>query len=535
MPRQRIDLEPYREQIRGKWQLRWTNAALCEWLRTDLNVPVSDTTLKRFLRIWGFQREGRTEVTDALRDRLRFHFFEHYLTDERLLQVLQSEGFSITQKGLVRLRQEMDLRKRHTREENITLREQAISCIAQAVDPTRRLAGYGREYLRTELRQQGFSTSRDVLYSAYKEVHQRSFRDRLDEFRRRRTGWTCPGPNFIWSIDAYDKLKPYGFEIYAGIDSYSRYIPWFFVGFSTHTSIGVGLQYLWIIRERGFTPRIIRADRGKETPVVAGLHWYHSSHTGRERIQPLTGEAVPIKFTDCFVYGKSIHNVKIESWWNRLCKGRSQFWRTVFGTLHTVGLFEPSHIYDQIALLYIYMEPLDTDLRGFVRVWNNHYIRKQPNRPHVVPGVPYVLFHHPEQSSTEDYGEPIIPAVLEEMEELLGHRSFDLSSYLSAEVLALCKSVLSCSVRDGSEQRRVNGVDIPLYRSYIYLREQLEDHHKSGVGPRLHLQEPPTGGIRHLEDELRTRGFDLDGHVRGGTDDSDNEWDVNSETGSARN
>ncbi|KAH7109760.1 hypothetical protein EDB81DRAFT_374951 [Dactylonectria macrodidyma] len=67
------------------------------------------------------------------------------------------------------------------------------------------------------------------------------------------------------------------------------------------------------------------------------------------------------------------------------------------------------------------MEPLDTDLRGFVRVWNNHYIRKHPNRPHVVPGVPYILFHHPEQSSTEDCGEPIIPAVLEEMEELLGY------------------------------------------------------------------------------------------------------------------
>ncbi|KAH6954064.1 hypothetical protein BKA56DRAFT_603786, partial [Ilyonectria sp. MPI-CAGE-AT-0026] len=422
---------------------------------------------------------------------------------------------------------------RHTGEENITLREQAITHIAQAVDPTSRLAGYGREYLRTELRQQGLSISRDVLYSAYKEVHERSFRDRRDEFRRRRTGWTCPGPNFIWSIDAYDKLRPYGFEIYAGIDAYSRYIPWFFVGFSTHTSIGVGLQYLSVVRELGFTPRIIRADRGKETPVVAGLHWYHSSQTGRERVQPLTGEAVPIQFKDCFVYGKSIHNVKIESWWNRLCKGRSQFWRTVFGTLHTIGLFEPSQIYDQIALLYIYMEPLDTDLRGFVRVWNNHYIRKQSNRPHVIPGVPYVLYHHPEQSHAEDYREPIIPAVLEEMEELLGHRSFDLSSYLSTEVLALCKSVLSCSAREGSEQRRVNGIEIPFYRSYVYLREKLEDHHKSGVDPQLQLQEPPTGGIQHLEDTLRMRGFDLDGHVRGRTDGSENEWDVNSETGLA--
>ncbi|KAL6229678.1 hypothetical protein BDW75DRAFT_235014 [Aspergillus navahoensis] len=32
----------------------------------------------------------------------------------------------------------------------------------------------------------------------------------------------CSGPNFIWSIDGYLKLAPYGIEIYAAIDAYSR-------------------------------------------------------------------------------------------------------------------------------------------------------------------------------------------------------------------------------------------------------------------------------------------------------------------------
>ena len=32
------------------------------------------------------------------------------------------------------------------------------------------------------------------------------------------------GPNFIWHLDGYDKLKPYGLYIHGGIDGYSRKI-----------------------------------------------------------------------------------------------------------------------------------------------------------------------------------------------------------------------------------------------------------------------------------------------------------------------
>ena len=42
----------------------------------------------------------------------------------------------------------------------------------------------------------------------------------------RRRIYTNPGPDFMWHIDSYDKLKPYGICINGCIDGYSRYIIW---------------------------------------------------------------------------------------------------------------------------------------------------------------------------------------------------------------------------------------------------------------------------------------------------------------------
>ena len=34
------------------------------------------------------------------------------------------------------------------------------------------------------------------------------------------------GPNWVWYIDGYDKLKPYGYNIHDAIDGFSRRIFW---------------------------------------------------------------------------------------------------------------------------------------------------------------------------------------------------------------------------------------------------------------------------------------------------------------------
>lgn len=73
-----------------------------------------------------------------------------------------------------------------------------------------------------------------------------------------------PGPNFIWHIDGYDKLKPYGFCIHGAIDIYSRPILWLEVGPSSNNPMVTVQCYLDCVRQLGGCPRVVRGDCGTE-------------------------------------------------------------------------------------------------------------------------------------------------------------------------------------------------------------------------------------------------------------------------------
>ncbi|KAF6803443.1 hypothetical protein CPLU01_16117 [Colletotrichum plurivorum] len=174
------------------------------------------------------------------------------------------------------------------------------------------------------------------------------------------------------------------------------------------------------------------------------------------------------------------------------------------------------------------MEVLDRDLRQFVRVWNNHRIRKQKSRPHVIPGIPYVLFHHPDQTESRDYGQVLTPELANEMQALLGHEDFDLSVYLPYDIMALCRGIMEQAPVRPNEHERINGADLPYFGSYIYLREKLESHHQAGANPHLKLQEAPLGGIQRLEDVLRGHGIQIGDELER-SDDYESDWDLESE------
>ena len=82
--------------------------------------------------------------------------------------------------------------------------------------------------------------------------------------RLQRRQYSGRGPNFLWHIDGYDKLKPFGFCIHGCIDGYSRRIMWLEVGTTNNDPAVVARYYVNCIREVGGTSRIVRA---------AGL-WY---------------------------------------------------------------------------------------------------------------------------------------------------------------------------------------------------------------------------------------------------------------------
>ena len=56
--------------------------------------------------------------------------------------------------------------------------------------------------------------------------------------RLQRRQYHAKGPNFIWHLDGYDKLKPYGFCIHNCNDVFSRKIMWLEVGLTNnHPSV----------------------------------------------------------------------------------------------------------------------------------------------------------------------------------------------------------------------------------------------------------------------------------------------------------
>lgn len=89
--------------------------------------------------------------------------------------------------------------------------------------------------------------------------------------RLQRRKYKTAGPNHIWHIDGYDKLKPFGFCIHGAIDGYSRRIMWIEVGSTNNDPFVIAQYYLDCVRQVGGIPKIIRADCGTEN--VNGLFY----------------------------------------------------------------------------------------------------------------------------------------------------------------------------------------------------------------------------------------------------------------------
>lgn len=71
----------------------------------------------------------------------------------------------------------------------------------------------------------GLVVDRETVRLALKALDPEGVQRRL-KTRLRRCKYQANGPNFLWHIDRYDKLKPFGFCTHGAIDGYSRRIMW---------------------------------------------------------------------------------------------------------------------------------------------------------------------------------------------------------------------------------------------------------------------------------------------------------------------
>ena len=63
--------------------------------------------------------------------------------------------------------------------------------------------------------------SQDLIASTTRQLDPIGVAARTANTHRQRSQFQVKGPNRVWSVDRYNKLSEFGFEIYRIIDSYS--------------------------------------------------------------------------------------------------------------------------------------------------------------------------------------------------------------------------------------------------------------------------------------------------------------------------
>jgi hypothetical protein len=430
-------------------------------------------------------------VTDELRERIVTLFLLG--TPERdMLRILRQDGFTIEPRCLQKIRLEPDnhlLRStRWMSEAEVEAQTTRLQEIVEEELEKGTIEDYGRTHLYYHFRSLGHRDvviTRKRLFEAVKRVDARGVRRRLTQSIRVRRKLRIPGPNFMWSIDAHDKLERFGFEIYAGIDAYARYITWCYCGVSAHTQFAIFAQYIRVVEEHGFFPFFLRSDRGVETVMAAEAHLaLHRKFDPR------------VTFPRVYRYGTSKKNQRVESWWQQMSRSAFRRWREYFGELEADRLWCEELLSCRIALLAVYMPILRRLLHQFVDQWNHHRIRKQKNRPHVIPGQPFVLFYYPE--AVPNFRQPISPDHLADFKADIG--GHDIDEYLPRETLAWCSARLRSwgyENLSGEESHEQTGQRIHK-DAYMRLRQAIERHIQDGNVEGLSLCSRPTGGRDHI-------------------------------------
>ena len=134
---------------------------------------------------------------------------------------------------------------------------------------------------------------------------------------------------------------PSGIEIHGCIDGYSRKVLWMRILYSNKDPRTVIYHYLVTVKNVNGFPCRVRADRGVENSLIAGVQRFFS-----RREENADGS---------FIFGKSTGNQRIEVWWSYLNKLFLGCWISYFKDFIDEGTFDTSDpIQSQCIRFYFY-------------------------------------------------------------------------------------------------------------------------------------------------------------------------------------
>lgn len=324
----RIDLFAHKELINELIQQQRTHDDIRAILRDTYQLYIGRTAFKSRIQEWGLQGPSSTaskaRKSAAIQERVdellpRFN-------SRAIHTILEDEGLTTSDRTLQRTRKRLGVNLRlDNPQERVSLAIETIHRFAQE-DCIGEIESFGYKTAYLHFRRMRLFYRQDDIYRASQAINPDAVISRRPGSKREKGTYVSPGPNDVWHVDGHMKLEPFGIEIYAAIDGYSRYMIWVYIGVSARTAVSVERQYLDCITRTGFQPRVIRSDRGTETQLMADAHYEI-----RRFEDPIVDE--PGK---CYWFGRSVDNQRIEAWWGQLSNA-------------CTGLFHVSYIHPQSA------------------------------------------------------------------------------------------------------------------------------------------------------------------------------------------
>ena len=150
------------------------------------------------------------------KDTLLIYYFQIGLNYKEIISVMNEQhAIFISMSQLKRFYRRCSLRRR----KDYTDLHTVVDFIAKDIQVSGRQHGYRWMYLK--LLQNGFIVKRETVRLVFKELDPDGVCMRTAHRLVRRT-YRNNGPNFLWHMDGYDKLKPYRIAIHGCIDGFSR-------------------------------------------------------------------------------------------------------------------------------------------------------------------------------------------------------------------------------------------------------------------------------------------------------------------------
>lgn len=250
-----------------------------------------------------------------------------------------------------------------------------ISFIADQISGSGSCLGYRQMHQRCI--QMGIKVTRRTVSLVQKHLDPDGVELRKRNRLKRRLYYSR-GPNWVWHIDGYDKLKPFGFSIHGAVDGFSRKVLWLELCKSNKDPKVICSFYLQQVKSIEAVPLKVVGDRGTENVYIAAAQKYFC------------------KSIQSFQYGRSISNQRIEAWWSILRRSCTNWWINFFKDLVEQGIYDLTDPIHVECIRFCFGNILRSDLNQVIVTWNNHRIRRGINthdqiRPNGIPNILYSI------------------------------------------------------------------------------------------------------------------------------------------------